>query len=64
MLIQLNPPSPVTMGDLIETIARDAALTDARRRNLCSSLRRFCHALGMLPDVSVVRTFGADGSVN
>jgi integrase len=51
MLIQLNPPSPVTMGDLIETIARDAALTDARRRNLCSSLRRFCHALGMLPDV-------------
>ncbi len=51
MLKKVEPTAPTTMSELIETIARDAALTDARRRNVCSSIRRFCQALGMLPDV-------------
>ena len=48
------PPNPgdttPTMADLIERMLADQDLTDARRRNLASSIRRFCGALGIAPE--------------
>lgn len=39
----------VTMADLIAMVAKDEDLTSARCRNLASSIRRFCAALGYDP---------------
>jgi integrase len=51
MLKRVEPVAPTNLAELIETIAADDSLSEIRRRNLCSSLRRFCQALGLLPDV-------------
>jgi hypothetical protein len=38
-----------TMADLIQTILADSGLTEVRRRNVASSIRRFCAGLGSTP---------------
>ena len=56
MLHSPAPPVPatangsLTMAVLIQTMSADAELTEARRRNLASSIRRFCAALGLAPE--------------
>jgi hypothetical protein len=42
-----------TMADLIGYVLADKGLTAIRRRNLASSIRRFCAALGCAPDQSL-----------
>ena len=42
-------PAAVTMADLVAMVARNEDLTPERRRNLASSTRRFCAALGYDP---------------
>ena len=42
-------PTAATMADLIAIIAKDGDLNPVRRRNLSSSIRRFCAALGCDP---------------
>ena len=44
----MDPNSP-TMGDLIAIVGKDADLSLVRRRNLSSSIRRFCAALDCDP---------------
>lgn len=56
MLQSPTLPAPVaevtasTMAELIRTILADPDLTDMRRRNVASSIRRLCAALGLVPD--------------
>lgn len=40
---------PISMDALIESIQDDAALSDARRRNVASSIRRLCGVLDIAP---------------
>lgn len=42
--------APTTMARLLELVANEPVLTPARRRNLTSSIRRFCEVLGYTPD--------------
>ena len=42
--------APMTMAGLIEIVLADPALTEPRRRNVASSIRRFCAALDAPPD--------------
>ena len=42
--------APMTMASLIEIVLADPALTEPRRRNVASSIRRFCAALDTPPD--------------
>ena len=51
MLKKVEPATPTSLAELIESIAADSSLSEVRRRNVCSSIRRFCEALGLLPDV-------------
>jgi hypothetical protein len=46
---------PSTMADLIACILADGELTEARRRNLASSVRRFCSALDCPPEQAQAR---------
>ena len=39
-----------TMAELIQCLLADQGLTEARRRNLASSIRRFCAVLGIAPE--------------
>jgi hypothetical protein len=42
--------APLTMAVLIAIMLADPGLTEVRRRNLASSIRRFCAALGLAPE--------------
>lgn len=43
-------PAPSTIAELIAVVRADLALTEVRRRNLASSIRRLCAALGLAPE--------------
>jgi site-specific recombinase XerD len=48
-----NADAVPTMADLVSYVLADEDLTDIRRRNLASSIRRFCAALGCAPEQSL-----------
>jgi integrase len=50
MLKRVETVAPTNMNELIETIGVDITLSEVRRRNLCSSIRRFCQALKLTPE--------------
>lgn len=53
MLKKVEPAIPANMAELIEAIAADNSLSEVRRRNVCSSIRRFCQVLKLPPEAAV-----------
>jgi integrase len=50
MLKRVELITPTNLAELIEAIAADSSLSEVRRRNLCSSIRRFCQVLKLMPE--------------